>query len=265
MESRSIGWRRAGLVLVAFIAGGAVPIQLVTLSFGYAQYLKGVRMGPQVLSVAHEFARFYVPLVLVPALMLLAAIALYARRRYPDVTRRIVVGFAMGAVATLALDAFRQAGVLHGWLPGDAPVMFGKMATGSPDFSVFYPAGLLIHLLNGANFGLFYAFVWGKRPSYKNAVLWATVWALLVELGMMTLPPMGPMVGPFGYNFAWPQLFLLTLAAHIAFGVTLGLLVQRFLREKDRGGLWAFLRGADVPGGSESSAANHRDLKAAQA
>lgn len=48
---------------------------------------------------------------------------------------------------------------------------------------------------------------------------------------------MGPMVGLFGYNFAWPQLFVVTLAAQLAFGVALGLLVQHFLKADDRVGL----------------------------
>lgn len=131
-------------------------------------------MGPQVLTVAHAFARFYLPLVWIPALVGLAGIALYTRRRHPDVFRRIVVGFGMGAVATIALDTVRHAGVIHGWLPGDTTVMLGKMATGSPDFSTYWPVALLVHYLNGANSGLVYAFVWGKHTSYRSAVLWAT-------------------------------------------------------------------------------------------
>ena len=239
----SLDRKRALLILMAFVAGGAVPIQLVTLSFGYAQYYRGIGMGPQVMSVAHEFAKWYVPLVWIPALVVLAGITLYARCRYPDVFRRIVVGFGVGALATVALDAVRQSGVINGWLPADTPVIFGKMATGSADFWVFYPVGLLVHFLNGANFGLFYSFVWGKRKSYLNAVLWATIWAELLELGMMTGPPMGRMVGLFGFNYAWPQLFLLTFVAHIAFGVAMGLLIQHFLEEDDRGGLLVFVRG----------------------
>jgi len=39
--------KRAALVLFSFFAGGAVPIQLVTLSFGYAQYVEGVVRGPK--------------------------------------------------------------------------------------------------------------------------------------------------------------------------------------------------------------------------
>ena len=50
-------------------------------------------------------------------------------------------------------------------------------------------------------------FVWGKRNSYLNAVLWATIWAEILESGM-TGPPMARMMGLFGYNYAWPQLFL---------------------------------------------------------
>ncbi len=241
MNERSLDRRRIALVLLAFVAGGAVPIQLVTLSFGYAQYVKDIGMGPRVFSVAHEFAAWYIPLVLIPALVILTAIAFYSKRRYPDLFRRITVGLAMGALATVALDAVREAGVIHGWLPGDSPVMFGKMATGSAKFSTFYPVGLLVHYLNGANFGLFYAFVWGKRHSYGNAALWATIWALVLELGMMTGPPMGPMVGLFGYNYAWPQLFLLTFVAHVAFGVAMGLLIQRFLTDDDRSWLLPFL------------------------
>ena len=245
---------RSLLVLLAFVAGGGVPIQLVTLSFGYAQYVRGIGIGPQAISVAHEFARWYLPLVWIPALVLLAGIAVYGRRRYPDLTRRIVVGIGMGAVATVALDTVRQMGVIHGWLPADTPVMFGKMATGSAKFAVFYTAGLIVHYLNGANFGLFYAFVWGKRRSARNAVFWATAWALLLELGMMTGPPMGPMVGLFGRNYAWPQLFLLTFVAHLVFGTALGLLIQHFLTDEDRTGLIGFMRGpspvGDAAGGS---------------
>lgn len=39
--------KRSALILLAFIAGGAVPIQLVTLSFGYAEYVRNISMGPQ--------------------------------------------------------------------------------------------------------------------------------------------------------------------------------------------------------------------------
>jgi len=238
--------KRAALILLAFFTGAAVPILLVTLSFGYAQYIKEVPLGPKVIMTAHEFAKVYIPWLLVPAIFVLLTVTLYCRRRYPDIFRRIIIGFAMGAISTVALDFFREMGVINKWLPGDTPAMFGKMATGSGNLDVYYPAGFLLHFLNGADFGLFYAFVWGKRKTYRSAVWWAIFWLLIAELGMMTLPPMAPMVGMFGVRFAWPQLFLLTLAAHIAFGVALGLLVQHFLKDEDRGGFFTFLAGSSI-------------------
>ncbi len=70
-------------------------------------------------------------------------------------------------------------------------------------------------------------------------------WAMLLELGMMVGPPMGSMVGLFGVCYAWPQLFLLTLVAHVAFGTVLGLLTQSLLKEEDRGAFFSFLTGTD--------------------
>lgn len=236
--------RRTFLILLALFAGGAVPIQLVTLSFGYAQYIQKISLGPKVIMMAHEFARVYIPLVYLPSIVILIGIIIYSRERYPDLFRRIIIGLGVGALATVGLDFFRQMGVLNGWLPGETPVMFGKMATGSRSLALYYPVGFFIHFLNGADFGLIYTFVWGKGRNYTRAILWAVVWLLTMELGMMVGPPMGPMVGLFGINYAWPQLFLLTLAAHIAFGVILGILAQYFLKDEDRGGLLRFIRGA---------------------
>lgn len=234
--------QRKFLILLALFTGGAVPIQFVTLSFGYAQLIKQVSLGPKVVITAHEFASYYIPLIYIPSILILIAITAYSRKKYPDLFRRIVVGLGTGAIATIALDAVRQSGVIHGWLPADMPILFGKAATGSGSFAVYYPVGLFIHFFNGANFGLVYAFIWGKRNNYKSAVLWATFWLLLMELGMMTAPPMGPMVGPFGINYLWPQLFILTLIAHVAFGVVLGLLAQHFLKEDDKDGFLQFIK-----------------------
>lgn len=234
-------WRRFFLILIAFVAGGAIPIQLVTLSFGYAQYIEGIPKGPEMIKEAHSFAMFYLPFVYIPGLVILLAVVLYSRRNLPDVFRRIVVGFGIGALATFALDAIRQIGVIHGFLPGDTPELFGKMITLGDTFGKTWPVGMLIHIINGANFGLFYAFVWGKRNSYKNALIWALIWSMVLELMMMIGPPMAPMVGPFGMNFSWPGYFIVTLVAHIFFGITMGLLIQYFLKEEDKGGLWAFL------------------------
>jgi hypothetical protein len=128
--------RRTFLAVLAFITGGAVPIQLITLSFGYAQYVQGVPKGPQAIALAHEFAAQYIPFVYLPALVILAGIALYSKTRYPELYRRIVVGFGAGLVATIGLDTLRQMGVIYGRLPSDTPMLFGKMVTGGAPFTV---------------------------------------------------------------------------------------------------------------------------------
>lgn len=122
------------------------------------------------IKVTHEFASKYIRYIYAPAHLILAVIAVYSRNRYPDLFRRITVGFSVGVFATLVLDAVRQLGVIYEWLPSDTPELFGKIATGSTDRKEFLSVGLLIHFLNGASFGLFYTFVWGKRPSYRNAI-----------------------------------------------------------------------------------------------
>lgn len=86
----------------------------------------------------------------------------------------------------------------------------------------------------------------GKRRTNLAAALGGTAWALVLELGMMVGPPMAPMTGPFGVLYAWPQMFLVTLVAHIFFGIALGLLVQHFLSDEDRGSLMPFLRGPSL-------------------
>lgn len=235
---------RIAIIMSLLVCGAAIPIQLLTVSFGYAQYRGGEHLVPDALPLAHSFAaQIYIPWILLPGLLVLIVLSAYCRQRYPDIYRRVIVGAATGAVATVVLDTVRLTGVVHGWLPADSPMVFGKLITGSEVFEVYYPVGVLAHYVFGADFGIFYTFVWGKQKNYWWAVQWATVWALLIEFGMMTLPPMAPAVGMFGVRFAWPQLFLLTLTAHVLYGVVLGLLAQHFLTDCDKGGFLSFLRG----------------------
>ncbi len=216
------------LYLLVLVAGGAAPIFLLLLATGIPMWGKGLVKMPQVVMFMHRFAGWYVPLVLLPAVAILIIVALYSRRRYRWLYERIVVGLGAGAIATFALDFFRQLGVIHGWLPADTSILFGKMIAGpTASVGVVLITGFVYHFLNGADFGIFYALVAGRARWY-----WAIVWGLLVELGMMTLPPMAPMAGPFGVKTGRPALFLITLAAHIAFGIVLGLLTQHWLKER---------------------------------
>jgi len=229
------------LTLLALFVGGFVPIHLILLSFGYAEYYKAQSIGPKIIRVAHEFGLPYMLYFYIPSLLILIGIILYSRKRYPDLFRRITVGLAAGAIATIGLDWIRQMGVMNGWLPADTPEMFGKMVTGSSSFNEYYWVGQFVHFMNGADFGLVFTLVFGNFKTYGKTVMMAIFWLLLMELGMMTGPPMGPMVGLFGVKWMWPQLFLLTFVAHIVHGTITGLLAHHWLKPEDEPWLLPYL------------------------
>lgn len=103
-----------GFYLLVLVAGGVAPISLLLLASGIPTWGKGLTKMPQIVMSMHRFANWYIPLVLVPALAILLIVALYSRRRYAWMYERIVVGLGAGAIATVALDFFRQLGVIHG-------------------------------------------------------------------------------------------------------------------------------------------------------
>lgn len=234
--------KKSILTLLALFTGGFVPIHVIVLSFGYAEYYKQQAIGPKIIRVAHEFGGPYMLYMYIPAMILLLVIILYSRKHYPDLFRRIIVGLGAGAIATIGLDWIRQMGVLKGWLPADTPEMFGKMVTGSQEFNYYYWVGQLIHFMNGADFGLCFTLFFGNFKSYRATAFWAVMWLLVIEFFMMVGPPMGPMVGLFGVRWMWPQLFLLTFVAHVVHGVILGLLAHHWLKPEDNKWLLPYLK-----------------------
>jgi len=222
-EARST---EAFLALLALIAGGVAPILMLLLSTGRALWVQGLKKMPEVITSVHGFASIYLWAILLPSLVGLGLIALYSRGRYPQLYNRLGAGLAAGAIATVFLDFFRMLGVIHGWLPTDTPIFFGKMILGpNASTAAVLPLGFLYHFLNGASFGLAYTLLFGRPRWY-----WGIAWGLFYELGMMTLPPMAPLFGPFGIKTGGPGFFLITFVAHIAFGAVLGLLAERWVR-----------------------------------
>lgn len=228
ISARTTSGKRLLLAGLALLTGSAVTPFLLLLAAGNAMIVQGLTQMPQFIGVMHQFSTWYTPFILLPSLVVLFLLGRYTKREFPELANRIRVGFVAGALATFALDTFRQLGVIHGWLPMDTVQLFGKMIVGPQSLELAWTSvGMLYHFLNGASFGMFYAIVWGKAHW-----IWAVVWALVVELGMMTLPPMAPIVGPFGSNTGGPELFVITLIAHIAYGVVLGLLVRHWVKTK---------------------------------
>jgi len=239
------------LTVLAFVAG-AVPIFMLLLGGMSAMMSMGMSMMDMMshppnpamrepmMKAIHGFMAAYIPLVLSPALIVLGAIWWYATRNYPRLANRVGAGLAAGLIASLGLDIVRLTGVALGAFPGDMPTMFGQMITGRMDTGpgVLW-AGYAYHGLNGATFGLMYTLLAGKVRW-----VWGVAWGLFFELGMMTLPPVPMMAGPFGIYGFWPGLFVASFIAHVVFGVILGVLAERWVR--DKGTIVALLK-HDVP------------------
>lgn len=169
--------------------------------------------------------------VLLPGQVVFWAILLYARARDVDrLYRRLWIGVVAGILLTMALDVVRSAGVHLGYFP-DSISLFGRLITGrgmqASVTPLVYGLGLLYHFANGIAFGVVYSVLFGLTR-WWGAVLYSV---FFVELGMMTLPPMAKMMGPFGigkYGTVWNGMFLDTLLAHVAMGIALGVVMQRW-------------------------------------
>jgi hypothetical protein len=174
-----------------------------------------------------------------PAAGILVLVALYGLARNNVLLNRIVAGFLASLLASIGLDVVRLFGVAIGVLP-DIPMGVGAMVAGMPmhgppPFGVLpwasgMPAGIialgfLYHLvLNGGLWGAGYALALGRTPVWVGVA-----WGLLLELIMMVSPPF-MMMGftPFGFNHGpWP--FLVTLVAHVVYGVLFGVLQHRWV------------------------------------
>lgn len=193
-------------------------------------------VGPNILVVALTPGMPEMPVLaryaLVPSFILLALIgSISAWRRCERFTNRIWVGIWAGAAATGVLDAIRLTGFYLGQMPGNMPRMFGvlildRMAMGPMLLSDIL--GYLYHYWVGACFGLTYTLLMGRFRWWGGLV-----WGLVIEVGMMVTPPMVVAMdtGYFGLKFG-PGLFVTSFLAHVAFGVALGLLAERYVRHK---------------------------------
>ncbi len=205
-------------------------------------------VGPNILVVALTPGMPGMPVLvreaLIPSIVLLVVVWGFAEARgYDRLTNRIWTGLWVGFATTAALDMFRLTSFLLGLLPGNLPRMFGvlildTMATGPTPLSDL--VGALYHYWVSACFGLTYALIMGRTRWWGGLI-----WGLIIEVGMMTTPPMviAMDTGYFGLKSGHGLLngvFIGSLIPHIAYGVALGLLLERYLRH--RGTLFAILR-----------------------
>lgn len=152
-------------------------------------------------------------------------------------------GWALfGFLGTLVLTGVMVFAQLIGWTRMDIPMMLGTIFTPSIDRARV--VGAAAHLAAGQFFALFYAL--GFWQLGRSGVIVGGIFGLIHGLAALTviiplLPGIHPRMaseragpeidavleppGLFGLNFGSPT-FLVTLLAHVLFGITLGLLID---------------------------------------
>jgi len=189
----------------------------------------------------------YRDVVIIPSVIVIFAIGILARSKFPRLVNRLFVGMAAGAVASFALEAIRIPGYMFAkWLPMDSMISLPGLLLTEKITSLgeikqvimqsgvamnlyhapldAFMAGALWHFWNGATFGIIYALVIGKGKWW-----YGMIWAFIIEIGMMLAPYLIIMKGPFGIeHMDGYNLFVITLIAHLVFGAVLGILVQRW-------------------------------------
>jgi hypothetical protein len=165
--------------------------------------------------------------LLLPSIVILAAVAVLTRRSETWLSRAILRGGLAGAIATGALEIIRLIGFHLGYMPGNLPRLMGvllldRFAQGPSLISDI--AGWAYHFWNGVSFGIIYVLMLGTRRRWAGAVF-----GLAIGLGFLVSPVVISLgVGYFGLQFSYgfPTTVLL---AHLAFGAALGLLSFWFL------------------------------------
>jgi hypothetical protein len=187
-------------------------------------------VGPLIFPIAqsgHGNLATLASYALIPSIVLLAAVAVFARRGDDWLSRTIVRGALAGAIATIALEVVRLLGFHFGYMPGNLPRLMGvllldRFAQG-PSLSSDL-AGWAYHFWNGASFGIIYTLLLGTRRRWVGAVF-----GFAIGIGFLVSPVVLSLgVGYFGleYSYGFPVTVSL---AHLAFGASLGVLAYAFL------------------------------------
>lgn len=178
--------------------------------------------------------------VLIPATVLLAFMALFDLWKGDGrMWRAVVIGAAGGLVAAVAYDLFRLPFVVAAadrtgpaWLrlplykvfPRFGAMILGHPFTAAQTDSQFrlidHVVGWAYHLSNGMTFGVMYMALVGDAR--RRSLAWAVALAVGLELAMLFTP----YTQFFGIGRT-SRFVAATLAAHLIFGIALGLYAKR--------------------------------------
>ncbi len=168
--------------------------------------------------------------LLLPSVIVLAALALAIRKRERGLWRAILWGGIAGVVATLPLEIVRITGFHFGFMPGNLPRLMGVLLL---DRFMLGPnaasdiAGWSYHFWNGASFGIVYTLLFGTRRRWGGVL-----YGVAIGIGFMVSPVVTSLgVGRFGLQFSYG--FPVTvLFAHAAFGLALGWLADKWIGDQ---------------------------------
>jgi hypothetical protein len=176
--------------------------------------------------------------VLLPATTALYGIAVLDRTRGDGrLWRAVIIGTIGGLVGAVAYDIFRLPFVFsHAWRLDTLGVpqmdlyrvfpRFGALILGQPIEQPSYsPAAQLLgwayHFSNGATFGVMFAALIGEATRRFQG---GWPWAVLMAMGIEACLLVSPYSGFFDIPLT-PKFVAVTLAAHLVFGIALGLWV----------------------------------------
>ncbi len=175
-----------------------------------------------------SFSTMALQLLLPSALLIVIMILVSKKLKYYDIKRMALNGLVAGFLSTIALEIVREIGFRMGAMPGDLPRLMGVLmlnhfASGPDIWSDL--AGWSYHFWNGAAFGVIFSLLLGQSKSWQGIL-----YGLIIAAGFMVSPVVKSLgIGFFGIDFKDGYQFLLTVTlAHVAFGLTLGLLLSRW-------------------------------------
>jgi hypothetical protein len=180
--------------------------------------------------------RVFTLYISLPATAALSAMAAWdVGRGDGRLVRGVVIGALAGLVAAVSYDVFRlpfvfaRAWGIDAWVP-PMPLFkvfprFGAMILGEPLEQPSYSlaahlVGWAYHFSNGLTFGVMYTAMIGEGTRRH----WA--WAVLLAVGLELAMLLTPYPNVFGIHVG-PRFIAVTLAAHLIFGVVLGLVTRR--------------------------------------
>ena len=167
---------------------------------------------------------FLIDTLAAPSLVLLLLTGVYAYRIHEEVFfNRLVTGAWASIVATGAYDLIRLMlwkGGIFSYNPFISHPIFGWLITGyAVETRTAIIVGWVYHVWNGFGLGLMYVLVAGRAHW-----LYALGWAMFLELCWLTALP-----SVVHFKLNW-EFIALSLTGHAAFGTTLGLLAQRYVK-----------------------------------